>query len=473
MYLNHYNLKTKPFEITANPKFLWFGETHKEAYAVLRYGVLQNKGLLLLTGEVGVGKTTLITALVEDLSDDIIHTTISDPGVSQMDFYRYLAYGFWLSPSFETKAEFVRLFGAFLYDCHDRGQKVLLIIDEAQRMEPRLLEDVRLLSNIEKKGNKLINVFFVGQTEFLDTLEGPKARALRQRITLSYSIDSLNLNATYRYIAARLKKAGAETNCFTQSAIEEIHTYSGGSPRMINVLCDMAMVVGYSKGVTRLEKQIVREGARKIPGITIPFKKRGKDIGKEIQVAPLGMTVRPVDQEIKEASLTKRRSGYYFLLVCLVLTLLFFVGMTWLTWSGKGEFPAHFSIDKTQVVAFDSPAEDPTALLMYPVTLFFADESGVMDPRSVPLVKAVASSLAEDADSLVLIRGFARGMADEAVNVKTSLSKAVFVKQRLIAAGISGKRIRIFGLGAAKEGTPATGVEGTESLMFVEIDVVK
>jgi len=281
MYVKHYSLKTRPFEITADPEFLWLGEKHKEAYAMLRYGVLENKGILLLTGDVGVGKTTLIKALVKDLSRDIVHATIADPGVGVMDFYRFMAQGFKLDASFSSKGQFITTFGSFLHACFNRRKSVLLIIDEAQRMSEKLLDDVRMLSNLERNGTKLLNIFFVGQDEFLNAISKKKFRALRQRITLSYSIEPLTLDETYRYIAARLKKAGAETNCFTKAAIEEIYKYSGGLPRMINLLCDMSMVVGFSKGVTRLEKQTVRDAGRKLPGLTIPNKKAGKASGDE------------------------------------------------------------------------------------------------------------------------------------------------------------------------------------------------
>lgn len=337
MYVKHYNLKTRPFEITTDPEFLWLGEKHKEAYAMLRYGVLENKGILLLTGDVGVGKTTLITALVRELNDDIIHTTISDPGVSVMDFFRFLAHGFQLATSLSSKAEFLTSFRSFLKRNYYRGKSVVLIIDEAQRMSEKLLEEVRLLSNMEQNSTRLLNIFLVGQNEFLDVLNNPRFRALRQRITLSYTIDSLDLRETYRYIAARLKKAGAQSNCFTNAAIEEIHEYSGGSPRMINLLCDMSMVVGYSKGVTRLEKQTVRDAGRKLPGVTIPRKKSSK---KSIEVnwssieasqgASTEVGLAPSGLKAPEVPLKKKRSAPIFLLACLVLTLLFAIAMAWI-----------------------------------------------------------------------------------------------------------------------------------------------
>jgi len=343
MYLKHYGLSVKPFEINSNPDFLWFGEKHKEAYALLRYGVLENKGLLMLTGDVGVGKTTLITALVGELSESVIHMTISDPGVEMMDFYRYLAQGFGLNAMFLNKIEFLRIFRAFLCESYDKGKSVLLIIDEAQRMGQELLEDVRLLSNIEKDGSKLINVFFVGQPEFLDALAHTSSRALRQRITASYTLEPLELKETYRYIAARLTKAGAQANFFTKSAIEEIHLYSAGSPRMINALCDMAMVVGFAKGVTRLEKQTIRDGARKLPGIAIPVKKSSKSMAPVKQVISQENMGACTDQGESVNIPGKRFSGSFFLMAGIAVFLLFAVGLVWIQLGGIGAISSYLN----------------------------------------------------------------------------------------------------------------------------------
>ncbi|BCS97079.1 hypothetical protein DSLASN_27110 [Desulfoluna limicola] len=471
MYLKHYGLAVKPFEITTSPEFVWFGEKHREAYALLRYGVVENKGPLLLTGDVGVGKTTLINALVGELSNSVIHMIISDPGVSVMDFYGYLAQGFGLDTRFLTKVEFLSGFRGFLQESYKKGKKVLLIIDEAQRMDQGLLEDVRLLSNIENDGIKLINVFFVGQTEFLETLSHKRTRALRQRIAASHTIEPLVLNETYRYIAARLKKAGAQTNFFTKAAIEEIHLYSGGAPRMINALCDMAMMVGYSKGVKRLEKQTIRDGARKLPGIVRPVKKSTGIMDGPRQAAPQKRLVTcstPEDSEKKQA---KRSSGLSVLMAGTCGALFVAVALALVQRGGVGTISSYVKGWGADV-AHRLESNGQVGGLEYPVSLLFLYDSGMMDPRSVPLIQAVASSLKQDRDALVVIKGYAHGTPKGNDPMALSLAKAEFVKRRLTAAGIAKDRIRVFGMGGARDGAPVPSPQGDKTGVTVEVDLV-
>jgi general secretion pathway protein A len=202
MYLNHYNLTTKPFQISTDPRFLWLGEKHKEALAVLRYGILDNKGFLLLTGEVGTGKTTLIHALINALKEDVIIANVPDPGLEIMEFYTYIARAFHLSNGFKTKYEFLSIFGDFLHHSHADNKQVLLILDEAQRMGQALLEEIRLLSNIEKQYTKLINIFFVGQAEFNGIILETRNSALRQRITVNYNLGAISRKETDEYVTA-------------------------------------------------------------------------------------------------------------------------------------------------------------------------------------------------------------------------------------------------------------------------------
>ncbi|MEJ2097871.1 MAG: AAA family ATPase [Deltaproteobacteria bacterium] len=271
MYLSYYQLETKPFQISTDPKFLWLGEKHKEAMAVLRYGVMDNKGFLLLTGEVGTGKTTLINALVNTLGDEVLIATILDPGLEKDDFYHYLISAFELPFKFTTKSEFIRQFGSFLIQAHDSRKKVLLIIDEAQRLNQELLEESRLLSNIEKQTAKLINIFFVGQREFNSIILQPKNRALRQRITVNFDLQPLSLKETDGYIAHRLKVAGVEKKIFSAAAVREVYKYAKGYPRLINVICDRALLTGFTRDAVKISPKIIKECAHEL---TLKVKKR-------------------------------------------------------------------------------------------------------------------------------------------------------------------------------------------------------
>lgn len=247
MYLSYYNLKEKPFQISTDPKFLWLGEKHKEALAILRYGIIDNKGFLLLTGDVGTGKTTLINALLNSLGEETIVAKVFDPGLETLDFFNFVANSFGMERKFESKGEFLIHLDHFLHKAYFENKKVLLIIDEAQRLKPELLEEIRLLSNIEKQKNKLLNIFFVGQNEINEILSRTENRALRQRITLNHDIDPLTENETEEYIRYRLRVAGCESQIFDSEAFHEIFSFSRGYPRLINIICDLALLSGYVK----------------------------------------------------------------------------------------------------------------------------------------------------------------------------------------------------------------------------------
>ncbi|MFZ1983408.1 MAG: AAA family ATPase [Desulfatitalea sp.] len=269
MYLKHFQLNTKPFQITADPKFLWLGEKHKEALATLRYGILDNRGFLLLTGEVGTGKTILINRLISMLDLDTVVATLPDPDLISMDFYNLLADGFKMNRSFESKGAFLIHLRDFLHQSHANRKQVLLVIDESQRLNHHLMEDIRVLSNIELHDRKLINIFFVGQQEFNTILSAPQNRALAQRITVRYHISPLDKEEVGKYITHRLKVAGSTQKLFTTAAVEEVFQFSGGIPRLINILCDHALLTGYARGSKEVDDRIVKECAEEL---RIPIK---------------------------------------------------------------------------------------------------------------------------------------------------------------------------------------------------------
>ncbi len=257
MYLSHYGLIEKPFQITTDPKFLWLGEKHKEALATLKYGVLDRRGFLLLTGDVGTGKTTLIKTLIKELSEDVVVATVVDPGLERDEFFSLLSQTFAIKGRFSNKLEFLNRFRDFLTETHARGKTVLLIIDEAQNLSRELLEEVRLLSNIELEDTKLLNIFFVGQNEFNDILI--HCSALRQRITIMHHLRTLTEAETAEYITYRLEVAGAQKKIFEKKSIRKIFSASGGYPRLINIICDHALLTGFVRETKTIGPSIIRE----------------------------------------------------------------------------------------------------------------------------------------------------------------------------------------------------------------------
>ncbi len=215
MYLNHYDLTNKPFSISPDPNFLWPGEKHAEALAGLQYGILENKGFVLLTGEIGTGKTLLINSLVRSINEEVIVATISDPRLELIDFYNILANKFKMNMRFERKGDFLIHFEEFLIKANSHHKKVLLIIDEAQRLKSELLDEIRVLSNIEFETRKLINIFFVGQRELKEMLLEERNRPLKQRITYNYHLLPLIEQETTAFIEHRLKVAGATKKIFS------------------------------------------------------------------------------------------------------------------------------------------------------------------------------------------------------------------------------------------------------------------
>ena len=264
MYLSQNGLKEKPFQISTDPRFLWLGEKHREALATLKYGILHSDGYVLVTGEIGTGKTTLANALIESLSSQTLYAKVADPGVEILDFFRLIGFGYGLDEDFDTKGSFVKCFNSFLRNSFSGGKKVVLIIDEAQRLSSELLEELRHLSNIEENGTRILNLVFVGQNEFNDILLEDANKALRQRITVNYDIDPLTENETRDYISHRLKVAGSEKNIFGSDAIHEIFLFSDGIPRLINIICDIALLSGYVEDARTIEAQIIQECAERL-----------------------------------------------------------------------------------------------------------------------------------------------------------------------------------------------------------------
>lgn len=262
MYTEFYNLSEKPFELAPSSKVLYLGDVHKEALALLTYGVTERKGFILLTGEVGTGKTTMVHALLDNLDETVQYVHLSNPLISPKDFLKYLAYSILKKRfQFKTKGDLLIWFEKYLKERQQKRINFVLIIDEAQKLSFDLLEEIRLLSNMEVGDEKLLNIFLVGQPEFNTILNETRCRPLRQRIGISYHIRPLDEKSTGEYIQKRLEFAGVKSSdkLFSKDVIKAIYYYSKGYPRMINVLGDNLLLLGYSRNTKKLTPEMVKE----------------------------------------------------------------------------------------------------------------------------------------------------------------------------------------------------------------------
>ena len=264
MYQSFYQLDQQPFRINTDPGFLWLGESHKEALANLTYGLQEGNGFLVLTGDVGTGKTTLVNALLASLGDDVLVADITHPKLDTTEFLSMVVRTFDASATFHGKADMLLFLEDFLRRKYAEGRRVLLVIDEAHRLSVDLLEEVRLWSNLEHNGQRLIQIFFVGQSELKQILSSSACLALRQRITLFHHLDPLSESELTQYVAHRLRVAGTERRLFSDAALRQIRKLSGGYPRRINIICDRALLTGYVKAITVIDAGTVLECAREV-----------------------------------------------------------------------------------------------------------------------------------------------------------------------------------------------------------------
>jgi type II secretory pathway predicted ATPase ExeA/tetratricopeptide (TPR) repeat protein len=262
MYDSFYSVAENPFKICTDPRFLWCSEKHSQVLSSLIYGLMDHNGLVVLTGDIGTGKTTLVNALLKILGTDVYVAKISHPSLDAIEFLTLVAKS--LDPNFTgtDKSELLLFFNSLFRRVRAEGKIVLLIIDEAQHLSMELLEEIRLLSNMEQAGQRILSIMLVGQTELKPMIESPQSRSLRQRVTLFCEIQALSEKETPLYVEYRLKVSGLREQLFTSRAMQMIHTFSQGNPRLINILCDRAMRIGYMKKHKKIDMDIIIECAR-------------------------------------------------------------------------------------------------------------------------------------------------------------------------------------------------------------------
>jgi general secretion pathway protein A len=265
MYKSFYNLRRNPFEITPDPSFLFPTTRHNEALASLYYGVTARRGFVVLTGEVGTGKTLILRSLLGLLQRrDVAFALIFNPTLSPLEFMRYLARDFGLPVGDKAKDELIHMLNGFLLQRHQKGLTTILVVDEAHLLSPEILEEIRLLTNLETSQQKLLQIVLAGQPELDLKLDSHELRQLKQRIALRCHLDPLSLNETREYIGRRLRIAGATgvVQIFSGPAIEAVFRHSRGIPRLVNTICDNALLAGYAKHAATITSEIIDDVAR-------------------------------------------------------------------------------------------------------------------------------------------------------------------------------------------------------------------
>ncbi len=268
MYETFYSLNQKPFSVTSNPSFLYLSPRHKEALAHMIYGIRERVGFIEITGEVGTGKTTLCRTLLNQLDPSVKTAFIFNSNLSEVQLLQTILEDLGIKSTAKNKGAMFAELNQFLLEQFRSGGNVVVIIDEAQNLSKKLLEQIRMLSNLESANEKLLQIILVGQPELREKLKDPSLRQLRQRIVVRYHIEALERNEVSRYIGHRLDIAGANGRgpLFEELAVDQIHRFSAGIPRLINILCDKALLNGFVNDSRKISEAHIQQAIQEIEG---------------------------------------------------------------------------------------------------------------------------------------------------------------------------------------------------------------
>ena len=457
MYLSHYNLREKPFQLSPDPRFLWLGEQHREALAALEYGIRTSKGFILLTGDVGTGKTTLINAIIRRWQDNSVIASVSDPQMEVIDFYNFLAYSFKMDRKFESKGDFLVKLSHLLFTIYKNNKKLVLIIDEAQRLNHKLLEEIRHLSNIELQDTKLLSIILAGQNELNDMLRQDNNRAIRQRIAINYHLKPLTKNDTKDYLRHRLKIAGTDSKIFKADALPAIISFSKGYPRLINSICDHALLTGYVKGAKEIDAKIVKECSKEL---LLP---------SEREQEPEKIFRRRANKATNKTRYGHKHTAAYVLAsVLLVLVFGYFIHfkgyLSIFNKSAKtdsGSLIVQARKDRGQTTEDRRQRTEEAKVsvvepILFPLSedhklvIYFDFDSTQLSNNAFEKLEQLAATLLQRPEIRIIIKGFTDGTGIYSYNKLLSEYRANVVKSYLIGKRIEPSRIKTIGIGPAQ-----------------------
>src|SRR4030066_116305 len=273
MYETFYGLTEKPFSLLPDPAFLFLSKKHEAALTILQYGLMNQAGFTVVTGEIGSGKTTLIRHLLDEIGNDITVGLVSNTHRTFGELLQWVLLAFNLEYRDKKKVELYQTLADFIMKEYSQDRRTVLIIDEAQNLDAEALEELRMLSNINADKNQVLQLILTGQPGLRDTLKLPELHQFAQRIAADYNLQPLNLEETWRYIRHRVTVAGGDPNLFDTKASAAVYYYASGTPRLINVLCDTALVFGVASQKKKIDVDVIVQGAHeKQRGVIFPVR---------------------------------------------------------------------------------------------------------------------------------------------------------------------------------------------------------
>jgi len=492
MYLDYYNLKSKPFQINIEQKFFWFGKSISTALLTLKKAILKDNGFFILTGDTGTGKTVLLNYIENILDDKTIIASIPNPDFEPHDLPNLLANSFKMERKFESKGTFLIYLRNFLQKAYTNDKKILLIIDEAHRLKREIFRELDLLSNIKINNKTMINILLVGQNGLDKLLKESYSKAIRQNIIVRCNLGSLTENETGEFIRYRLKIAGTEKKIFNLKAVREVFSFSKGNPRLINSVCDFAMVTGYSNNIKIIDAAVIKKCANEL---RLQNKKINREIGKEVTA---GKNAQETGGSIKKIITSK--PIIYFSIFAL---LLFITG--YIIFNFKSEDTPRWTIDDltphkykmalkegkdtiiaklpgknglkekqsvgaksskkpTQKTKFQASfPNDPdniegregvaskiqsfSALSNQKLIIYFAHSSNEIPDEAIKILNTIAVFMTRSPKTEIIIKGYTDSSGPYSFNVNISKFRADTIKSYLVGKGADPSKIKTYGMG--------------------------
>jgi type II secretory pathway predicted ATPase ExeA len=441
-YIQHFGLIAPPFQGIPDRRFIWLGEKQLETLAHLKVGIEDAKGILLLLGDEGSGKSVMLGCLLSIVAGEVTTVILREAWISVDRFFSFLAAEFKIDQEITTKGDFLAHFRRFLLAAFSEGRKVLLVVEDAQNQEDEILEQVRLFSNMEENGEKLLSVLLTGNSELNEKLMEHRHRALLQRLAVRGHVDPLSEKETGAYIQHRMMVGGAFLEIFTREAVQKIHKLSGGIPKMIDLICDHALMSGYLEKRRTIDGKLLARYAKE--------SQKTFRLGKGAGLSFEGAARLKADAV---NAIKSRFSKVTFIWIGLAVFLLLTAGISYL----------NFHEEKPPTVAAPPPL----------VSIYFESASAGLSGHASSELDRIVGFLLKNPAARVTIKGYTDLTGSQKHNIRIAQSRADAAKDYLAKRGVEPARIQAAGVGAANGSDRGQRPEDPKASRRAEIEITR